>query len=203
MSKNTNKIINIFNIIELRFYYLRKKIAYSIGIFCCLIICNTAAYKKSEVFKSRFDNATEVLQDNVFLEDSLQKSAKQNIRAVFLKEGFNYIKKKPILGYGTGSFGSIFKKELEEKHEYFTHITPHNTYLFIWFEIGIFGLLLLLRIFYFQIKSLLNQNYKFHRLLLPVGYMTIMLFDSYLFIFVLTVFYIYFFTIYNNYKLNN
>ena len=79
------------------------------------------------------------------------------------------------------------------------YTTPHNTYLYVWFEIGIFGLIILLNIFYFQIKSLSKLKGNFHRILLTIGFMTIMFFDSYLFSFVLTIFYIYFFTVYNNY----
>lgn len=185
-------------------YYFKKRRLLSIGLIGFLILCNYSAYNESEVFKNRFDNASEILQTEIISSDTteLQKS-KKNIRTVFLKEGINYIKKKPILGYGTGSFGTIFNRDIHSGHDYYVNTTPHNTYLFIWFEVGILGLLILLVMFYFQIKSLSKLNYRFDRILLTIGFMIIMLFDSYLFIFIMSVFYSYFFTIYNNYDFDN
>ena len=143
------------------------------------------------------------IQNEIIQTNSQSTDKDQNdIRIVFIKETINYIKKKPILGYGTGSFGTIFKREINSGHEYLINTTPHNTYLYVWFEIGIFGLIILLNIFYFQIKSLSKLKYSFHRILLPIGFMIIMLVDTYLFSFILTIFYIYFFTIYNNYKVD-
>ncbi|MGY8986981.1 MAG: O-antigen ligase family protein [Flavobacteriales bacterium] len=184
-------------------YYFRKKISYSIGIITFLIICIYAASQFSDQFKFRIKEAKMMIQNEMIQTNSKNPHKDQNdIRIVFIKESINYIKKKPILGYGTGSFGTIFKKEIKSGHEYLVHTTPHNTYLYVWFEIGIFGLIILLSIFYFQIKSLSKLEYSFHRILLPIGFMTIMLFDAYLFSFVLTIFYIYFFTVYNNYKVD-
>lgn len=185
-------------------YYFKKRRLMSIGLIGFIILCNYSAYNKSEVFKNRFDNASEILQTEIITTDTteLQKS-KKNIRTVFLKEGINYIIKKPILGYGTGSFGTIFNRDIDSGHDYYVNTTPHNTYLYIWFEVGILGLIILLGMFYFQIKSLSKLNYRFDRILLTIGFMIIMLFDSYLFIFIMSVFYSYFFTIYNNYIFDN
>jgi O-antigen ligase len=184
-------------------YYFRKDIIYSIGIIGLLIVCIYSAYQFSDKFKFRIKEAKMKIQNEIIQTNSQNTDKDQNdIRIVFIKESINYIKKKPILGYGTGSFGTIFKREINSGHEYLTHTTPHNTYLYVWFEVGILGLIILLSIFYFQIKSLSKLKYNFHRILLPIGFMTIMLFDSYLFSFILTIFYIYFFTIYNNYKVD-
>ena len=184
-------------------YYFRKKIKYSIGITCIIITSCAISYQYNHGFKNRVDNTTNVIRNDIILaKPSGNNHDKENIRMVFIKETINYIKKQPIIGYGTGSFGTIFKREINSGHKYLTQTTPHNTYLYVWFEIGIFGLIILLNIFYFQIKSLSKLKYSFHRILLPIGFMIIMLFDSYLFSFVLTIFYIYFFTIYNNYKVD-
>jgi O-antigen ligase len=170
-------------------YYFKRKIKYSIGIICFLITCNYVAYQESNTYKSRIERTLEAIE------------SQKDIRFFLIKESINYIKKNPILGYGTGSFEKTMNKRIDENHPKL-YTTPHNTYLYVWFEIGIFGLIILLNIFYFQIKSLSKLKYSFHRILLPIGFMIIMLFDSYLFSFVLTIFYIYFFTIYNNYKVD-
>ena len=176
----------------------------SIGLIGFLIFCNYSAYKGSDTFKNRVDKASEIIQTEIIISDTteLQKS-KKNIRTVFLKEGINYIMKKPILGYGTGSFGTIFNREVHSGHDFLVHTTPHNSYLYIWFEVGILGLITLLGMLYFQIKSLSKLNYRFDRILLPIGFMIIMLFDSYLFIFIISIFYSFFFTIYNNYNFDH
>ena len=181
-------------------YYFKKRRALSIGLIGFLIVCNYSAYNGSSSFKSKVDNTSQIIQTEIIsLDTAVSHSPKKNIRSVFLKEGINYIIKKPIFGYGTGSFGTIFNREIHSGHDYFVNTTPHNSYLYIWFEVGVLGLFILLRMFYFQIKSLTKLNYGFDRMLLPIGFMTIMLFDSYLFIFIMSVFYSYFFTIYNNY----
>ena len=107
--------------------------------------------------------------------------------------------KKPFFGYGTGSFSAIFDKEVNSGHNFKEHITPHNNYLFVFFELGLLGLISLLFIFYFQIKELLKFKDAIHREILPLSFMFLMLIDSYLFIFILTITYIYLYTVYSKY----
>ena len=79
-------------------------------------------------------------------------------------------------------------------------MTPHNQYLYVWFELGFFGLLLLLLIFALQIKELLKKKDSFYRLLLPISFMLLLLVDSYFFIFIGTITYIYLYTIFRNHQ---
>ena len=183
-------------------YYSKKKIKYSIGIIIFLLTCFHVSYQYSYIFKQRVNFTINSVQNSFNQENlkSINKSDKEDVRIFFIRKSLDFIKKKPILGYGTGSFAKTFNLKLtEESPKLYT--TPHNTYLYVWFEIGIFGLIILLSMFYFQIKSLYKLKYNFHRILLPIGFMIIMFFDSYLFSFILTIFYIYFFTIFNNYKI--
>ena len=136
----------------------------------------------------------------------------QDIRYVFAKASLNKIFDKPVLGYGTGSFGEILKNDTSlekfitswkkhyKEHPFDKHTTPHNQYLYVWFELGIFGLFLLLFIFYNQIKELFRKEDGIHRVLLPLSFMFLMLVDSYFFIFILTICYIFLFTIYSKYQ---
>ena len=72
------------------------------------------------------------------------------------------------------------------------HKTPHNNFLYIFFEIGFLGLLVFLSLFYFQIKDLIsNKSTTLDILILPFFYLFLMLFDSYLFIFTITILYIF------------
>ena len=77
------------------------------------------------------------------------------------------------------------------------HKTPHNNYLYILFEVGLLGLIAFLSIFYYQIRELLHKNkHNWEVLLLPLFMLILMFFDSYMFVFTITVFYIYMYKIF-------
>jgi len=151
-------------------------------------------YHVSQVYKDRVD-----MLHNIVVNKGM-KGEVEDIRYVFVKESMKRILKKPLLGYGTGSFGTIFNNEIDSDYSFYTHTTPHNNYLYIWFEVGILGLLLLLSIFYHQIKELFKKQDGIHRTLLPLSFMFLMLVDSYFFIFTLTICYIFLYTIYSKYQ---
>ena len=98
------------------------------------------------------------------------------------------------------AFGTIFNNEVKSEYFFNTHTTPHNQYLYVWFELGILGLLLLFSIFFHQIRELFKKKDGIHRILLPLSFMFLMLIDSYFFIFILTSCYIFLFTIYTKYQ---
>ena len=148
------------------------------------------------MYKDRFDVVSNIIQNN----GDRGEGKLEDIRYVFVKESLDRIIKKPILGYGTGSFGTIFNNEVKSGHVFDTHTTPHNQYLYVWFELGILGLLLLLSIFFHQIRELFKKKDGIHRILLPLSFMFLMLIDSYFFIFILTSCYIFLFTIYSKYQ---
>ena len=152
-------------------------------------------YTTSDVYKNRFDNTISIIQNN----GSRGEGKIENIRYVFLKESLLRIIENPILGYGTGSFGIIFKNQVDSGHNFNKHTTPHNQYIYVWFELGILGLILLLSIFYHQIEELFKKHNGIHRILLPLSFMFLMLVDSYFFIFTVTICYIFLFTIFSKY----
>jgi O-antigen ligase len=150
----------------------------------------------TKVYKNRFDAVSNIIKNN----GDRGEGHLEDIRYVFIKESLSRIKQKPILGYGTGSFGTIFDKEVKSGHDFQFHRTPHNQYLYVLFELGILGVLLLLSIFYYQIKELIVKKDGIHRILLPLSFMFLMLVDSYFFIFILTIAYIFLYTIYSRYE---
>jgi O-antigen ligase len=152
-------------------------------------------YESTTVYKSRFDAVSNVIQNN----GDRGEGRTDDIRYVFIKESLSRILEKPIFGYGTGSFGTIFHEQVDSGHMFDRHTTPHNQYLYVWFELGILGLVLLLLIFYYQIKELFRKKDGSHRTLLPLSFMFLMLVDSYLFIFILTICYMFLYTIYSRY----
>jgi O-antigen ligase len=166
------------------------------GLLLLLFSFQFGIYHSTNVYKDRFDAVSNIIQNNG--DRGVGKT--EDIRYVFVKESLNRIIEKPILGYGTGSFGTIFKNEVKSGHYFDKHTTPHNQYLYVWFELGILGLVLLLLIFYHQIKELFRKKDGIHRVLLPFSFIFLMLVDSYFFIFILTICYMFLYTIYSRYQ---
>jgi len=187
----------IFNL-SLVFYiifYNRKKLIRLFTLLVLLFSFQFAIYSSTNVYKDRFDALSNIIQNN----GDRGMGKPEDIRYIFVKESLKRIKEKPIFGYGTGSFGTIFYEEVKSGHKFDRHTTPHNQYLYVLFELGIIGLVLLLLIFYYQLKEMFRKKDGIHRLLLPLSFMLLMLIDSYFFIFILTVCYMFLYTIYSRY----
>ena len=177
-------------------YFLRSKIKYSISIFFFLILVNYSSYNNSTVFKYRVDQLNHVVQNNGEKKNS--KAKEKDIRYLFLNESLSLIKERPFFGYGSGSFSSVLISNTNSSYDFEKHKTPHNNFLYVFFELGIFGFLIFLSIFYYQIKSILkNSNMKIHSIILTLFYLFLMLFDSYLFIFTITVMYMFMYKIFS------
>ena len=177
-------------------YYNRKHLLRLVALMLLLFSFQYIIYKSTKVYKNRFDVMSNIIQNNGDVGDGKL----EDIRYVFVKESLSRVLEKPLLGYGTGSFGTIFKAEVKSGHYFDKHTTPHNQYLYVWFELGVLGLILLLSIFYHQIKELFKKQDGIHRILLPLSFMFLMLVDSYFFIFTLTICYIFLYTIYSKYQ---
>ena len=178
-------------------YYIKKNFKYSLSIISFLFIVNYLSYSNSPIFKYRVDNLSHIVQN-----DGKKKNVKakeKDIRYLFTKSGLELALKKPIFGYGTGSFSEVFKEYTNTTYDLNKHKTPHNNYLYVLLELGLIGLITFLSIFYYQIKNLLLIGEKnFEILLLPIFILVLMLFDSYMFIFTLTIFYIYMYKVLSN-----
>ena len=177
-------------------YYNRKKLIRLFTLLVLLFSFQFVIYSSTNVYKDRFDAVSNIIQNN----GDRGKGKPDDIRYVFVKESLKRIIEKPILGYGTGSFGTIFNEQVKSGHIFDKHTTPHNQYLYVWFELGILGLVLLLLIFYLQVKELFRKKDGIHRVLLPLSFMFLMLVDSYFFIFILTICYMFLYTIYSRYQ---
>lgn len=177
-------------------YYNRRNLLRLFALLILLFSFQFIVYKSTTVYKNRFDAVSNVIQNN----GARGNGKTEDIRYVFIKESLSRILEKPIFGYGTGSFGTIFENEVKSGHYFDTNTTPHNQYLYVWFELGILGIVLLLLIFYHQLKELFRKKDGIHRVLLPLSFMFLMLVDSYFFIFILTICYIFLYTIYSRYQ---
>ena len=162
-----------------------------------MICVNLLSYSKSPIFKHRVDHLTHVVINDG--EKKNQKTEEKDIRYLFTKHALELIYKKPFFGYGTGSFSNVFKQYTKTSYDLEKHKTPHNNYLYVLLEIGLIGLIVFLSIFFFQTQELYKNNMKNPEvLLLPCFLILLMFFDSYMFVFSITLFYIYMYKIFNN-----
>lgn len=85
------------------------------------------------------------------------------IRVVFYKNTLELIKQQPWFGYGTSSFKSTYSALAATKSNDWKGSSasdPHNQYLFVWLENGLFGLLLFFAYIYTGIRQgLANKPY--------------------------------------------
>ena len=186
-----------FNLFFLLFaiYYLKNNIKYSLSIFVFLLIVNYFSYSNSPIFKHRVDHLTHIVKHDGKKKN--KKNKEKDIRYVLAESATEMVFKKPIFGYGTGSFIDFFNQYTNASYNIKKHKTPHNNYLYILFEVGLLGLIAFLSIFYYQIKELLHKNnHNWEVLLLPLFMLILMFFDSYMFVFTITVFYIYMYKIF-------
>jgi len=178
-------------------YFLSRRKVYSVVIFSYLIALNFISYEKSQIYKHRVKHLTHIIQNDGEIKNP--KTQKIDNRYLFVKTSLKLIPKRIFFGYGTGSFSSNFLNKNNHVLEYsnFSHRTPHNNFLYVLFELGLLGLIFFLSIFYFQIKELLNKDsLNSEKILLPLFMLFLMLFDSYMFIFSITLFYIFMYKIF-------
>jgi O-antigen ligase len=83
------------------------------------------------------------------------------LRAVFYKNTLELIQEKPWFGYGTSSFKSVYSTYAAAKAQDWHGIStgdPHNQYLFVWLENGLFGVLLFFAYIFVALRQGLNNR---------------------------------------------
>ncbi|MFI4937006.1 MAG: O-antigen ligase family protein [Candidatus Berkiellales bacterium] len=124
--------------------YRFKGIAISALLALITII---GAYATSDIFSQRINL---LAQDFDFYQQGgrLHESSLGS-RITFATNSLTLIKEHPLLGWGTGSFGSAYEKTFADQHTLLTD-NPHNEYLRITVEFGLLGLACLLLLLYQQ-----------------------------------------------------
>ncbi len=150
-------------------------------ILICLPLVFFGAYKLSPLFAERV-NA--VQSDIAQFHDNPNTSV--GLRLIFWKNSWEMIKENPWLGVGTGDFNN----EYEKINKIFSPAVPltdnpHNQYVFALSKFGILGLLALLSLFGVQLYEAvrIKDEWQRVRLAFPVFFLTIMLTESYLFVY--------------------
>ena len=156
-----------------------KKVKSLLVIIVILPSIFFTSYQLSDLFKNRVNSA---ISDVINFSEIKETSVGQRIS--FTINSFEVIKDNPIFGVGTGDFPIEYHKiNLINSPSLSTTTNPHNMYILILMQLGLTGLISLLAIFYFQIKSSFYSPNKFIRdvgITLPLLFLVIMFSDSYL-----------------------
>jgi O-antigen ligase len=83
------------------------------------------------------------------------------LRVIYAQNTWELIQQRPLLGYGTSSFKSIYSTHVASKYRDWrgeSATDPHNQYLFIWLENGLVGLLIIFGYIYTVIKQGATQR---------------------------------------------
>ena len=153
-----------------------KALAISGGVLLAVFFLS---YQFSYPFYMRVDMAVEEIQNF----QMNKQSTKGNDRITFFLNTFEIIKEHPLFGVGTGDFPEEYERiNRIRSPNVVSTVNPHNNYLLVQAQFGVIGLLSLLYIFYCQIRYSRNTQNSFRhlRLALPIFFLIIMLFDSYL-----------------------
>ncbi len=202
-------VLVTFFLVYFSVYYLNKNSKITFALIFALSLLLTWGYNLSDVFKNRVNHTILVLTD--------KKEREFDERTILWEKTMKKIKNKPIfIGHGTGSFSELIdnkiniledpdkvrKEDNNQKDKEgisSEHKSPHNNYLYIWFELGIVALIVFLIFFYYQIKELLFLKHGAYRASLPILFIMILFIDDYFFIFTIMTFYMYFYKICSSY----
>ena len=187
----TGQIALVLLIVVYIFQELRKNTKKLLLSLVLLFMSVYVIYNSSENLQKRFEK-----------EINMVLNKESSNRLLLLQHSVEIIKQKPFVGHGAGSFSDKFGAINEETNKIvrYNHKTPHNNYLYIWMELGMLGLVVLVSIFYFQIRELKILNGGSTMVLLPIMYLLIMFTDSYFLSFNTLVLYIYLSVIIVNYQ---
>ena len=176
-------------------FFNKKKIIRLVFFLFTFTFIQVLAYNLSDNYKNRFDTTYHRLSN--IDKKEIQQNEPRFVLAFWT---INKFIQKPILGYGTGSFKYNFDNSPAYRKGYARHMTPHNNYLFVLYELGLIGFVFLIMVFYYKIKSLIVRNSSCQKILLPISFLFLMTIDSYLYIFSILVMYIYMYILFINYK---
>ena len=73
-------------------------------------------------------------------------------RQASLSEGWQIIKKHPLLGVGVGNYGLAVHRDIDSTQPAYYYQPVHNVFLLIWAELGLIGLLFILLIVFLSLR---------------------------------------------------
>lgn len=112
-----------------------KSILFSISLLITLIV-------SANVYSPKFQSRVAAIKTNILQYQAGDTATSLGCRLEFIKNSLVLIQAHPIIGYGTGSFKSVYKN-FAETHQQQVSDNPHNEYLRLVFQLGFMGCLFL------------------------------------------------------------
>lgn len=163
----------------LLFQYFRRNVLKAVLLALILLpLVFTAAYRFSPVFHTRMD----MVQQEIMTFEKNQDSS-VGLRLLYWKNSWEIIRHSPWFGVGTGDFNSAYSRINGQTSPHIPSTdNPHNQYIFIAVQLGLFGLLSLLGLFGVQFYQAwqMRDGWQRIRLAFPLFFLVIMMTDSYL-----------------------
>jgi O-antigen ligase len=159
-------------------FFRRSLLNGALLTFFLLPLVFTVAYHVSPVFQERVDR---VPKEITMFEKNYNTSVGQ--RLLYWKNSWEVIKQSPWLGTGTGGFKSSYAQvNLHRSPDMPPTANPHNQYIFVAVQLGVFGLLGLIALFSIEIMQAwrTNDGWQRIRLAFPLFFLVIMITDTYL-----------------------
>lgn len=134
--------------------YSYKKLPHILGVMATALLLVTLT---SSTLQQRIKLA---LEENKNSQTS-ENLTSIGVRDIFRQNTLELIQQKPLLGYGTSSFKSVYSSHVATKYQDWrgeSTSDPHNQYLFVWLENGLVGLVLFLAYIYTAIRQGATQQ---------------------------------------------
>jgi O-antigen ligase len=173
--------VMFFAMLGILFIQLLLSKKYKLVLFVIILIPGIFyfAYLFSDIFHSRVHETI-----NSIVTYSPQSADALGHRVTFAINTWGVITNNILIGVGTGDFPDAYANFNKLASPSVPNTSnPHNMYLLVQAQLGIFGLLSLLSIFYYQIKLSFSSSDKFIRdvgITLPLLFLLAMFSDSYL-----------------------
>jgi O-antigen ligase len=163
-------IFNIFFISGARTGYLALPIAvvFAMGslygykkfpiIIAIVSILLTGLVVSSSTLQQRIDEGLKEFNSY----DTSPHISSIGVRVIFAKNTLELIKQKPLLGYGTSSFESVYGQYAATHYQGWRALTttdPHNIYLYVCLENGLIGLIIFLSYIFIALRQGLRQGF--------------------------------------------
>jgi len=128
-----------------------------------------------EYFRNEIQNNPEWLQE--IQNKSPEYETSIGKRYLYVKNSLSLTSGNLVFGSGANQFQKLYTQNFQHDHR-INH--PHNNFIFVLIELGVVGLVLMLYIFYSQIKLFFSKkDSNFLKLIFPLYFLWIMLFDNY------------------------
>jgi len=177
----TGQILFLFSLFLIFIEYFRSKFRLSLTILLFTPIFILLMVNFSQNFNKRIDQTIKSI-DSIMNMNDRHTSIGQ--RYDFFLNSLDIIKANPILGVGVGDFPDEYEKIriIKNRPSYVKTVNPHNMYILILAQLGIFGLISLIYLLFVQYKISRNNSSYLRNIgrALPLFFSIIMLSDSYL-----------------------